>query len=131
MSEIVLAQGDVLLSKTGMIVECDHQKMLIFVNERLGQVGVVTINSRPYPKKGMNTQLKICASDFGFLDHDSYVDCSSLFVKSVKDFEVLMKNGLVNLIGHVDLGTMDKVVLAASESRFLNQIEKKFFDESL
>lgn len=83
------------------------------------------------PEKGMNTQLKICASDFGFLDHDSYVDCSSLFVKSVKDFEVLMKNGLVNLIGHVDLGTMDKVVLAASESRFLNQIEKKFFDESL
>ena len=51
MSEIVLAQGDVLLSKTGMIVECDHQKMLIFVNERLGQVGFVTINSRPYPKK--------------------------------------------------------------------------------
>ena len=114
-----------------MIVECDHQKMLIFVNDRLGQVGFVTINSRPYPKKGMNTQRKICASDFSFLDHDSYVDCSSLFVKSVKDFEVLMKNGLVNLIGHVDLSTMDKVVLAASESRFLNQIEKKFFDESL
>ena len=105
--------------------------MLIFVNERLGQVGFVTINSRPYPKKGMNTQLKISASDVGFLDHDSYVDCSSLFVKSVKDFDVLMKNGLVNLIGRVDSDTMDKVVLAASESRFLNQVQKKFFDESL
>ena len=106
MAEINLVQGDVVRSMTGTIVNCDHQKMLVFVNELSGQVGLVTINSRPYPKKGMETQLKICASDFAFLEHDSFVDCSALFVKSVADFKVLMQNGQVNLIGNLDSDTM-------------------------
>lgn len=95
MTEIELVQGDVVRSMTGTIVDCDHQKMLVFVNELSGMVGLVTINSRPYPKKGLETQLKISASDFSFLDHDSYVDCSSLFVKSIEDFKTLLKNGQV------------------------------------
>jgi hypothetical protein len=131
MTEINLVQGDVVRSMTGTIVNCDHQKMLVFVNELSGQVGLVTINSRPYPKKGMETQLKICASDFAFLEHDSYVDCSSLFVRSVADFKSLMQNGQVCLIGNLDSDTMDKVVLAAADSRHLNALQKKFFDSAL
>jgi hypothetical protein len=94
-------------------------------------VGLVTINSRPYPKKGMETRLNICASDFAFLEHDSFVDCSALFVKSVADFKVLMQNGQVSLIGNLDSDTMDKVVLAAADSRHLNVFQKKFFDSAL
>ena len=123
MAEINLVQGDVVRSMTGT--------MLVFVNELSGQVGLVTINSRPYPKKGMETQLKICASDFAFLEHDSFVDCSALFVKSVADFKVLMQNGQVSLIGNLDSDTMDKVVLAAADSRHLNVFQKKFFDSAL
>ena len=131
MSEIDLVQGDVVRSMTGTIVNCDHQKMLVFVNELSGQVGLVTINSRPYPKKGLETQLKICASDFAFLDHDSFVDCSALFVKSVADFKVLMQSGQVSLIGNLDSETIDKVVLAAADSKHLSAFQKKFFDSSL
>ena len=93
--------------------------MLVFVNELSGQVGLVSINSRPYPRKGLETQLKICASNFAFLDHDSFVDCSALFVKSIADFKALMQSGQVSLIGNLDSDTMDKVVLAAADSRHL------------
>ena len=79
----------------------------------------------------METQLKICASDFAFLEHVSFVDCSALFVKSVADFKVLMQNGQVSLIGNLDSDTMDKVVLAAADSRHLNAFQKKFFDSAL
>lgn len=131
MFEINLAQGDVLLSMTGTVVDCDHQKLLVFVNEMQGLVGLVTINSQPYPRKGMETQLKVFASDFGFLDHDSYIDCSSLFVKNIDEFGILLKSGQIRQIGNLDSGTMDKVVLAAIDSRFLNRFQKKFFDSSI
>lgn len=131
MSDIDLVQGDVVRSMTGTIVNCDHQKMLVFVNELSGKVGLVTINSKPYPKKGLETQLKINASDFAFLDHDSFVDCSSLFVKSIEEFKTLLKNGQVFRIGNLDTGTMDKIVLAASDSKLLKSFQKKFFDSSL
>ena len=131
MCDIDLVQGDVVRSMTGTIVNCDHQKMLVFVNELSGKVGLVTINSKPYPKKGLETQLKITASDFAFLDHDSFVDCSSLFVKSIEEFKTLLKNGQVFRIGNLDTGTMDKIVLAASDSKLLKSFQKKFFDSSL
>ena len=131
MTEINLVQGDVVRSMTGTVVNCNHQKMLVFVNELSGQVGLVTINSRPYPKKGMETQLKISASDFAFLEHDSFVDCSTLFVKNVSDFKALMQSGQVSLIGNLDSDTMDKIVLAAADSRHLNVLQKKFFDSAL
>lgn len=131
MSDIDLVQGDVVRSMTGTIVDCDHQKMLVFVNELSGKVGLVTINSKPYPKKGLETQLKINASDFAFLDRDSFVDCSSLFVKSIEEFKTLLKNGQVFRIGNLDTGTMDKIVLAASDSKLLKSFQKKFFDSSL
>ena len=131
MFEINLAQGDVLLSMTGTVVDCDHQKLLVFVNEMQGLVGLVTINSQPYPRKGMETQLKVLASDFGFLNHDSYIDCSSLFVKNIDEFGILLKSGQIRQIGNLDSGTMDKVVLAAIDSRFLNRFQKKFFDSSI
>jgi len=131
MADIDLVQGDVIRSMTGTIVSCDHQKMLVFVNELSGKVGLVTINSKPYPRKGLETQLKISASDFAFLEHDSYVDCSSLFVKTIDDFRSLMEKGLVFRIGNIDTGTMDKIVLAASDSKLLRDYQKKFFDSSL
>ena len=59
------------------------------------------------------------------------MDCSALFVKSVADFKVLMQNGQVSLIGNLDSDTMDKVVLAAADSRHLNVFQKKFFDSAL
>lgn len=99
MAEIDLVQGDVVCSMTGTIVNCDHRKMLVFVNEMSGQVGLVTINSRPYSKKGMETQLKICASDFAFLEHDSFIDCSALNALSMKTesrflcFKLILKMG--------------------------------------
>lgn len=74
MTDINLVQGDVVRSMTGTIVNCDHQKMLVFVNELSGQVG---------------------------------------------------------LIGNLDSDTMDKVVLAAADSRHLNALQKKFFDSAL
>lgn len=131
MADDKLVQGDVVRSMTGTIVNCDHQKMLVFVNELSGKVGLVTINSKPYPKRGLETQLKISASDFAFLEHDSYVDCSSLFVKTIEEFKNLMKNGQVFRIGNVDTNTMDKIVLAASDSKLLRDYQKKFFDSSL
>jgi hypothetical protein len=45
----------------------------------------------------METQLKIAASDFAFLEHDSFVDCSALFVKSVGEFKALVQGGQVIL----------------------------------
>ncbi len=33
MADEKLVQGDVVRSMTGTIVNCDHQKMLVFVNE--------------------------------------------------------------------------------------------------
>ena len=131
MDEIRLVQGDVVLSMTGTIVDCDHQKMLVFVNELSGQVGLVTINSNPYPKKGMETQVKILSTDFAFLAHDSYVDCSALFVKTIQEFSILMECGAVRRIGQVDSATMDKIVLAANDSKHLRSYQKKFFDSSL
>ena len=131
MAEIDLVQGDVVCSMTGTIVNCDHRKLLVFVNEMSDQVGLVTINSRPYSKKGVETQLKICASDFAFLEHDSFIDCSALFVKSVSDFKALMQSGQVRLIGNLDSDIMDKVVLAVADSRHLNALQKKFFDSAL
>lgn len=131
MDEVNLVQGDVVLSMTGTIVDCDHQKMLVFINELSGQVGLVTINSRPYPRKGMETQLKISAANFAFLDHDSYVDCSALFIKTIRDFSALLECGAIRRIGQVDSATMDKIVLAANDSKHLRVFQKKFFDSSL
>lgn len=79
MADDKLVQGDVVRSMTGTIVNCDHQKMLVFVNE----------------------------------------------------LKNLMKNGQFFRIGNVDTNTMDKIVLAASDSKLLRDYQKKFFDSSL
>lgn len=59
------------------------------------------------------------------------MDCSALFVKSIADFKALMQSGQVSLIGNLDSDMMDKVVLAAADSRHLNAFQKKFFDSAL
>lgn len=52
-------------------------------------------------------------------------------MKSIEDFKTLLKNGQVFRIGNLDTGTMDKIVLAASDSKLLKAFQKKFFDSSL
>lgn len=52
-------------------------------------------------------------------------------MKSIEEFKNLMKNGQVFRIGNVDTRTMDKIVLAASDSKLLRDFQKKFFDSSL
>jgi hypothetical protein len=71
-------------------------KMFVIVAEAGDDVAVVYINSKPRLHAATSNlqalQLALTVKDCPFLDHDSFVDCSELCVKSKALLEKLVKN---------------------------------------
>jgi len=72
-------------------------------------------------------QYEINKENFNFLDHDSFVDCSKIFVKSYSEFKNVLINNANKKKGDLQENDIENIIELVKKSKNIERKHKKKF----
>ncbi len=107
-------------------------KMIVVVGDSQGQLATIYINTELRPDDFLpalqGTQLPLPQDKCGFLDHDSFADCSDITERSKGKINEILQKEKKRLIGTIPQKIMDEIIRLISVSETIDKATKTKYD---
>ncbi len=126
-SESYSVRGSVVLTRTGSVIEVEHEKFLLVVaKDARGFIALCTINTKSR-RHGL-AQVGITPKDLPCLSHDSFVNCANVVFVEEARFSKSLDEGVFIPKGHIGQDVIERVLEAGRNCRLLKPFEREFFE---